>query len=401
MKRIKLKNGLRILSSQQKTKSIAIEVSVHVGSNDEKRSWRGISHFIEHMLFEGTKTKTGLEIANSIEKLGGEFNAATSNERTVFYIKILEKHFDIALDALSDIIQNPKFDGKLMEKEKKVVLEEIKMVHDDPRYYQWVLFQKNLFKKHPTRNPVYGEEETVKNLSREDLLAFHQTYYVPNNMVISVAGDIKDKAVKIKRKFSGMRKERILRSKKVSEPRQTARKKVMEKRKLKHSYLVLGYKVGSRMKKDSYALDIIHAILGRGQSGRLFSEIRTKRGLAYEVGVYHEAESDYGIFAAYLSTPKENITRAVNLIKKEFDKLKNISQEDVNDAKTYIEGLYSLDYEDSQKQAELLAEWEFISDAKEADRYLGKIKKVSVEEIRKTAKKYLTDKYTLALIREE
>src|SRR3989338_4535568 len=157
MKKYKLKNGITLLYEKKPSKSAAVEIMVKVGSNYEDKRIRGISYFIEHMLFEGTKKrKTSLEISNEIEKLGGEMNAYTSNEVTAFFVKVLGKHFEKALDVLSDIIQNPLFDEKMVDKERKVLLKEINMVTDEPRFHQWILFTKTLFKKHPAKHPTYG-----------------------------------------------------------------------------------------------------------------------------------------------------------------------------------------------------------------------------------------------------
>ena len=137
-----LKNGVKVVFCRRKTESLAIEVGIKVGSDNENAGNNGISHFLEHMLFEGTKKRTTLQIANEIESLGGELNAATTNERTFVYVKLPKKHFEAALDVLSDIILNPVFDEKAIEKERKVILSEINLVNDEPRFYQWILFQK-------------------------------------------------------------------------------------------------------------------------------------------------------------------------------------------------------------------------------------------------------------------
>jgi len=167
MERYKLKNGAEIIFQRNYSKSVAVEVVFKVGSNHENKNLAGVSHFLEHMLFEGTKNrKTSREIANEIEKYGGEFNAYTAGDRTAFFIKIINKKFEKALEILSDMVANPLFSKKTIEKEKQVVLKEINMVTDDPRLHQWILFHKTLFDKHPAKNPTYGNVETVKNFER-------------------------------------------------------------------------------------------------------------------------------------------------------------------------------------------------------------------------------------------
>src|SRR3989338_232969 len=191
MKKTTLKNGLTLIEEKKDTDSVSIVITVKTGSNNESKNIFGISHFIEHMLFEGTVNRASSTIiGNEIERLGGDLNAYTTNERTCFYVKVPKKHFDIALEIASDIMQHPLFDNKMIEKERSVILKEINMVTDEPRFHQWVLFSKTLFKKHSAKNPTYGTVKAVKRISRQDLVSYYKKYYVPNNMVISVVGSV-------------------------------------------------------------------------------------------------------------------------------------------------------------------------------------------------------------------
>ena len=171
-----LKNSLKIIYDKKKSNSITILVNTDVGSNFEPKSIAGISHFLEHMFFEGSKNRTVRQIGESIENVGGEFNAATSHERTIFYIKVPKKHFKLAVDILSDILKNPLFDPKILDKERKVVLEEIKMIYDQPLHYQWTLFLKTLFKRHPTKNSIAGSAESVKNITRTQMFNYFKKF---------------------------------------------------------------------------------------------------------------------------------------------------------------------------------------------------------------------------------
>ena len=193
MKKVVLPNGLTVLYYPKKGQSVVVEVLVKVGSNHEKKDERGISHFLEHILFEGTaKRPTNKEISNEIERIGGDLNAYTSTDKTCFYAKVLRKHFTIAVDVLADILQNPLLREHDIQKEKNVVLKEITMIYDDPRFYQWIVLQQNIFEKHPCRNPTYGDVKVIKKLNRERVSEFFNKYYAPNNMVISIVGEIKD-----------------------------------------------------------------------------------------------------------------------------------------------------------------------------------------------------------------
>ena len=178
-----LENGLKILYKKTNTKSIALVVTVKAGCIYEPDEIMGVSHFLEHMIFNGTKTRTQIEISKAIEDLGGEFNAATGRDSTLFYIKILKKHFDLALDIMNDMIMNSTFPIKSFEIEKGVVLEEINMAYDTPGSYQFMLFQDSLFKDHPASKRVLGTKDTITNLTRAQLFDYYKQFYVPNNMI--------------------------------------------------------------------------------------------------------------------------------------------------------------------------------------------------------------------------
>ncbi|MCK5281979.1 MAG: insulinase family protein [Nanoarchaeota archaeon] len=402
MKKYSLSNGLTIIEEKKPSDSVTVQVTVRVGSNYERDGIRGISHFIEHMLFEGTKNrKDAGEISNEIESLGGEINAYTDNIRTCFYIKVPKKHFKKAVDIISDIIKNPLFRNEDIEKEREVILKEINIFNDESRFYQWILFQKTLFSTHPSRYPAYGTKREVRRITREDIVGYFDNYYTASNSIVSIIGDIKDSKKIILKYFSDFRKGKKIRPK--DNPDEPASKKIKISkiiRKIMNSYFVLGYKTVSRTHDDSYVLDVIQAILGRGQSGKMFDEIRNKRGLAYEVGVHHEASTDFGFFAAYLSTDKKNISLIKTLIVKVFSDLSKLKEKELKDAIGFVEGRYILDSEDTHNNADSLGFWELIKDANLEKSYLRRIKKVSRKDISRVAKKYLGDNYTLAVIEQ-
>lgn len=402
MSKYKLKNGITLLFEKNKSKSVAVEVMFKFGSNFESKKTLGLAHFLEHMLFEGTKNrKDSREIANEIERFGGEFNAYTTGDRTAFFIKIINKRIDTALDILSDMVSNPVFEEKTIEKEKQVILKEINMVTDDSRLHQWILFHKTLFEKHPVKNPTCGTVETVKSFGREQVAEYYRSHYIPNNMVISIVGNITNVRKKAEKYFGNLKpKNRVYRVR-VKEPLQKKSKKVVEKRKTLNSYMVIGYKTVPRLHKDSYTLNVIAAILGRGQSGWIFDEIRNKRGLAYQAGVNDENESDYGTFAVYASLDKKNVGKAKEIVLQQFRRLETISSKDLEDAKTYVEGSHALETEDNFSRADNLAVWETIKDVNLADLYLKEINKVTINDVRRAAKKYLNDNHTMVVVEQK
>lgn len=402
MQRIVMRNGLAVIFQKRPTKTTAVELTVKAGSNYETPGIRGISHFMEHMLFEGTKKRpSSMLISGEIERLGGELNAYTSNERTSFFARVLNKHLDAALDVISDLITNPLFDSAAIEKERKVILKEIQMVTDEPRFHQWVLFQKTLFKRHPCRNATYGTVKTVKKITRSMLLDYYSAYYKPNNMVITIVGGASDIKGGVERYFGTMKPGTIRKLAHVVEPPRKIPVTKREKRDLLNSYVVLGYKTVPRLDPQSYALDIIASVLGRGQSGRLFEEIRNKRGLAYEVGVQHEANIDYGFFAVYLSTDRQNIKKVKSLIFNEFSKLRLLSEKDITEAKGHIEGSYSLEKDDNFKMADELGFWHIAGDEALSHEYIKNIRKTTKQQIIAAARKYLNEDYAMAVIEQK
>ena len=402
MEKYRLGNGITVLFQKNSSKSVALEVMVKAGSNYENKDILGISHFLEHMLFEGTKKRPDSTIiANEIEKYGAEFNAYTSTNRTAFFIKIINKRFEKALGILSDMISDPLFREDKIAKEKKVILREIDMVTDDPRQHQWILFQKKLFDKHPAKNPAYGTIESVSSISRKKLLDYHQKYYAPNNMIISVAGNIKNVKNKIQKYFGGLKPRKIPKRKIIKEPLNKKIKALVEKRKTQSSYIVLGYKAPVRTDKGSYSMDVIASILGRGQSGWIFDEIRNKHGLSYQTGVQHEPEDDYGTFAVFAGLDRKNIPKAKSLILKQFKRLQKTTKKELDEAKSYIEGHYALELEDNFHYADNMSFWELIKDARLADSYIKKIREITVDDVKKAAKKYLNKNYTFIAIEQK
>jgi predicted Zn-dependent peptidase len=398
MRRFKLKNGLTVLLDPRDSPTVTIEVSVNTGSNNESHNIAGISHFLEHMMFEGTKSRSAKQISEMIENAGGEFNAATSNERTAFHVKLLSSKFEVGLDILSDMMINPAFDPKILEKERNVVLEEIKMVNDQPMLYQWVLFEKTVFKKHPTKNPVYGRVDSVKSISRKQMFDYYRKWYSPNNMMVTVVGGVKDPLPRIERYFGSLSPRNIPKTKKVVEPVDSSPTIKLEKRDINQVYLVLGFKTMPRTHKDSYVLDVISAIFTKGISGRISDEIRVKRGLAYAVGAINESKKDYGFFAFYLNCAKKNLELCKSIIFEEIKKLDNLQNPELADAKTHLVGRNMVDNEDSHKRADELAFWESIKDAKLADTYKNNVRKVTKQDIIRVRNRFLSRNHTMVMI---
>ena len=401
MEKYKLKNGLTLIYEETNSKSVAMEVMVEVGSNHEPLKILGVSHFLEHMLFEGTKKrKNSKEITREIDRFGGYFNAYTTTDRTAYHIKGLTKQFDKILEVMGDIFQNSLFTKKTIDKEKQVILKEIHMVLDDPRFYQWVLFQKSLFKSHPAKNPTYGTLSSVKNMDQSDILSHFNKYYVPSNMVISVVGRVPNVREKVETIFKNMGAGSV-NVERFNQVKDVEPLSVLENRKTLSSYLVHGYKIPSRLEMESYVVDVIAAILGKGQSGWMFDEIRNKRGLSYEVGVNCDSALDHGYFAVQASVNKSKVEITQKIILTVLKKLQKVNNTDLEEAKGYIEGSFALENEDSIKYADQLCFWELAGDARLAEEYLNKIQRITKRDVQKVAKEYLNENFTRVLIEPE
>ena len=397
MKKFKLSNGLTVIFEKTKSNSITLGVCVKTGSNYENDKNRGISHFLEHLIFEGTKNRTSKEIANEIEGVGGEFNAFTTHEVTFFYAKVLSKFFNNALDVIFDILKNSVFEEKTIEKERRVILEEMNLWIDDPKSYQWALLQKALYKKHPAKYPVIGFKETLHNINRKEILNYFGKYYVPNNMIVILIGNLNSEMCnKLKNEFSKLDYKKI---DKITIKNETQKSviKLKEKREVLHSYFLIGFKTVTTNDKDSYVLDLISVILGWGQRSRLFNEIRAKRGLSYDVGATHDCNKTYGYFAAYVSAEHKKVELCKELILKEF-KLENLNDQEIEDAKNMLEGLKLLRNEDTKELAVSLGYWEHYSKAENFYEYIKNIRKITKKDILRVLKKYFDGKYVEVLI---
>ncbi|MCB9358594.1 insulinase family protein [Candidatus Woesearchaeota archaeon] len=391
---IRTKNSnIRTIYKRRDSDLVSINVSVLVGSANETAKIRGIAHFMEHMVFEGTKNRNAEEITSAIEQYGGEFNAYTTIERTNYFIKIHRKHAKKAFEVLADMMINPSFDEKAIKKEKGVVLGEIKMVNDQPRHFQWIMLERNL-QNGKFKWATYGTEDTVKSLRKKDLLQFHKDYYTKDNMIITIVGDCPDYKRYICQYF-GPAKSKKARSTDLKNNVINSRKSESKRKRVGLKYLIIGYQTPRRNNFESYILDVIHAILARGQSGRLFIEIRTKRGLGYDLGIFHNVSRNFGYFAFYASAEKKNIKEIEEIFFKEVEKLKDddvLQSSLIREAKSYIEGQVAVKVEDSQEHADLLSFFE--ESGQNFEDYIKNIRKVTRNDILRIARKYLNKKYT-------
>lgn len=315
-----LKNGITVVTeAMPDALSTTIGVWVRNGSRYEVAKERGVSHFIEHMLFKGTEKRSPLDIAGELECVGGVLNAFTGREYTCYYAKVLNKDLPLAVDLLSDIVINSTFDKGELDRERLVVLQEISMVDDTPDDIVHDEFAASMWKGHPLGSPVLGTEKTVGAFTRDNVMEFYRRRYYAENMLITVAGGASNKSVMrlLKKAFAGVIGDGKGDDAALTAP-VAARGVKLIRKPLEQAHLCMGMPVNSQTHPDRYKLYVLNTLLGGGMSSRLFQEIREKRGLAYSVYSYLSLVSDAGSFVVYAGTSAKDFKKVVNLVLKEL-----------------------------------------------------------------------------------
>ena len=375
-----LNNGLTIVSEAiPSVRSVSVGVFVKTGTRYEDKENNGIAHFLEHMVFKGTKKRSAFKIAQSLEELGGSLNAYTSKELTVYYAHALDSQLNICMHVLSDMLCNSLFRDSDIEKEKLVVMEEISAVRDTPDEYIFDLFQEHLFPNQPIGFPILGTSETVQQLNRDTLLNFWSQYYCTNNIVISAAGNLHhDKLVNLAEKNFQFANS----SKSISFlPPKSAKKIDLEiNESVNQSHICAGLEALSYLAEDRYNLIAVNAYLGGGMSSKLFQVIREKHGLAYSVYSFVDFYSDTGMLSVYLGTDKKNQNKALKILFNEIEKLtqKEINSAKVDKIKEQLKGNFLLGLESSNRRMTRLAKNEiYYSRQIELDELVSKINSIS------------------------
>lgn len=377
-----LKNGMTLILEKRVLPVVSVAFAVRNGGINETLSEKGISHFIEHMLYKGTPTRNAKKIAEEIEKRGGDLNGFTSEIVTAYWCKMPSKHLDVALDVLSDIVKNPKFDKKELEKERKVIFEEIKMKRDNPRVHVFDEIQKSLYSG-TLAIDLIGTYETMGAIDRKKIVEKFKQVYKPNNMILCVVGDADfDKLVKFAEKNFSKEKGKV--------PKQKFNLKnesKIEKRKgIDQANLVFAYHVPLANDKKSYAAKVLSCLMVEGMSSRLFSEIREKRNLAYAIKGDSAITKDFAYNLIYVGTMKENVQIVKKLILEEFEKVsKSLGERELKQVKEQLIGNYHISMEDSQSQMLNLLLHEIDGNAKEFYEFEKNIKAVKLGDVKKLA----------------
>ena len=338
-----LDSDLRVVSETiPYVRSVSIGVWANVGSRDETETQNGISHFLEHMVFKGTKNRTVREIAQSLEALGGFLNAFTTKEQTCFYARVLDEHLPQAVDVIADLLQNATFDPQELEKEKAVVIEELKNAEDDPEDIIHDYFEKSLFPEHSLGFPIIGTEKNLRAFTRKDLMTRVESHYLPSRIVLAAAGNVEHgKLVSLVEKAFKKLKPSRSHLKRPNGPKHVLKPGVKEYQKpINQAHICLGTVGYSVRHKDRYPLLVMNALLGEGMSSRLYQSIREKHGLAYNVYSFLSFLSDTGVFGTYIGTDRTKVDDVLELIRKEFRRLRDkpVPRAELNRTKAQIKG---------------------------------------------------------------
>jgi predicted Zn-dependent peptidase len=400
IKKYTCQNGVRIVLEQIPTvRSVAIGVWIGTGSRNEIPENNGISHFLEHMFFKGTKTRSAREIAESFDSIGGQVNAFTSKEYTCYYAKVLDTHSEYALEVLSDMFFNSTFDAGELDKEKNVVYEEIKMYEDTPDDIVHDLLSKAIYNEHSLGYPILGTEETLKTFTGDTLNQYMFDTYTPENVVISIAGNVPETFISEVEKLFGSYeagKKEIEYHRPSFHAKHVARKKETEQ-----AHLCIGFEGLQIGHDDVYSLITLNNVLGGSMSSRLFQDVREQRGLAYSVFSYHSAFRDSGVVTIYGGTGAKQLDVLFETVQETLAKLRQdgITEKELNNSKEQLKGSLMLSLESTNSRMSRNGKNELLlSRHRSLDEIVEQIDRVTIDSVNGLANKIFTDEYSVSLI---
>lgn len=383
-----LSNGVRLVTEKIPTvRSVALGVWVNVGGRDETEANQGISHFLEHMIFKGTKKRSQYDIALEIESVGGAINAMTMNELTCFHVHMLDENIDRGINVLSDIVNNSIFPEPEIAKEKFVVIEEIKGQEDEPGDLIFDYFSSEVFKGHPLGLPILGTRETVSSFTSNDIRKFIDENYTSDRIVIAAAGNIEHDELKdsLENSFNFPAPEN---KRSTSPPGRVGPAKKSWERPIKQAHIITGCRSYKYTDAQKYPYFLLANLLGGGMSSRLFQSIREKHGLAYAVYSFSETLSDTGMFGVYIGADKVNVDHVLELTYKELDKLSKepLTTDELLRIKNQLKGNLMLGLESTSSRMHRLAKMEvYLNNFVTLDEVINKIDKVTSEQIMQVA----------------
>jgi len=404
-KKTTLKNGLRIITVPAKnTKTAAVIVLVGAGSKYETKNINGLSHFLEHMFFKGTKKRfSTMKIIEPLDQIGGHYNAFTSQEYTGYWAKVDASHLDLALDWVSDIYINSLFEQKEIDRERGTILQELNMYLDAPMRYVSDLWTNLLYGDQPAGWHIIGTEKIIKGVKRNDFINYLKNHYSAKNTVIAVAGNIDEKETinKVKKYFQKINKNKVKNKLPVKE-KQTKPESLIYYKDTDQTHLILGVRAYDMFHPDKYALSILGDILGGYMSSRLFMSVRERQGLAYYIKAGADMDTDVGYLAASSGVDNQKVDKAIKTILEEFKKIteKKVGGKELKKAKDHIKGSALIGMEASDAQASFFASQELLTnEILTLEEKFSKIDKVTINDIQRVARDiFRPEKLNLALI---
>ncbi len=408
VKRTVHSSGLRIVTEEvPSVRSAAVGIWVNVGSRDEAPATAGASHFLEHLLFKGTTSRTALEISSAIESVGGEMNAFTSKEYTCFYARVIDTDLPMAIEVVSDLITSSIVTALDVDAERKVVLEEIAMRDDDPSDLVHDLFSDTYYGDTQIGRPILGTIESINNMSRNTVFNYYKKKYKPSDLVVAVAGNIKHKRV-VAMVEEALSRDNFLDVSGTPNIRPNTPIKRgpqtpvgLMYRKTEQAHMLYGMEGVARADERRFAMGVLSAALGGGMSSRLFQEIREKRGLAYSVYAYSQQFAGSGTLGFYAGCNPTKAVEVVEIIREILADVADngMSHEEIERAKGAVRGSLVLSQEDSGSRMSRIGKNEIVyGQVMDFDDILNAISRVSAEDVRAIAGEYLTKTPTLALV---
>jgi predicted Zn-dependent peptidase len=384
-----LPNGLTVITEEmQQIRSASIGIWIKTGSRHEQAESNGISHFVEHMLFKGTTSRSAQDIARQVDSIGGNMDAFTAKECICFNVKILDEHLPIAMDILSDLVLNPVFASKDIVRERGVILEEIKMDEDSPDYLVHEIFTQNFWKDHPLGKPILGTKETVRNFEQQMLIDYYRGFFYPGNMIISAAGSLSHERFVdvVRQKFEGLTPKQN--GFKQVPPQTFSKIVTRNKKSLEQVQICMGVPSPHISHEGRYVAYVLNTLLGGGMSSRLFQNIRENQGLCYAIYSDLNAYRDTGCLSVCAGTSQEWASKVVESVVGEFRNLKveEVSPEELNRAKAQLKGSLMLSLESSTSRMSNLARQEMYFDRFfSLDEIIERIESVTVDQLQSIA----------------
>ncbi len=398
-----LPNGIRALVEPVSgVRSVAVGIWVECGSRHEAPSEAGVSHFIEHMIFKGTRRRTALEIAKAFDRMGGFSNAFTGREQTCFHAKVLDENLSAVMELLADMFLESQFDPEELQRERMVILQEISMVEDSPDDLVHDLFYRHFWPGSGLGRPILGTLETVNRFERDDLLAYMACHYTPGRVVLAAAGNVEPRRFfgEVERWFGGMEPGEALAHQPAPAP---VRGVWHHPRELEQLHMVVGFEALPASSPQRFAITLLNVILGGSMSSRLFQEVREKRGLAYSIYSFNSAYLDTGLLGVYAGVDPSNVEPTVSIICNELASLaqKGPEADELAAAKEHVKGGLLLSAENSDSRMSRLAKMElYLHDYMDYDEVVAAIEAVTEEEVARVASACLEQGGAAALLGE-